>query len=394
MRLLVADALDRAPLDELELLGVQLVHDPALTPEDLPAALRDIDILVVRETPVSAAAIEAAPGLNLIVRADLGAETVDVATASRHGIYVAHCPTPRAPAVAELTMGMLLALDRKLVEDTTAQRSGTDTPSATARGLYGRRIGLAGVGRVGQRVAAAGMGMGMNVYAWSRSLTTTRAQRLGVKRAASLRALASTVDVLSLHLPLTPSTRHIVDAEVLGALPEGATLLNCSHPALVDPEALAEVGAKRRLRVGVDLSMAPETAPPQLDDGLVYATRGSAGATRQAEQAIATEVTRIVRAFLTETDIPNVVNVLRNTASRYAIILRSRDEVGVLANVLGVIKRHGLNIEEIKNHVFDGSSAACTKLRISGRPGDDCLNEIRAFGEVFHVDVVPLPNLA
>jgi D-3-phosphoglycerate dehydrogenase len=88
------------------------------------------------------------------------------------------------------------------------------------------------------------------------------------------------------------------------------------------------------------------------------------------------------------------VNVCNNTPARWALVMRSRDEVGVLANALNVIKRHGLNIEEISNTVFEGASAACTKLRLSGRPGEDCLAEIRAFDEVFHVDVVPLPNLA
>jgi D-3-phosphoglycerate dehydrogenase len=92
--------------------------------------------------------------------------------------------------------------------------------------------------------------------------------------------------------------------------------------------------------------------------------------------------------------VPNVVNVCDNTPARFALVLRARDEVGVLANVLNVIKRHGLNIEQIANTVFDGAAAACTKLRLSGRPSEACLSEIRAFEEVFHVDVVQLPNLA
>ncbi|MEM1030983.1 MAG: NAD(P)-dependent oxidoreductase [Myxococcota bacterium] len=389
MRMLVADELARAPLDGLALLGVEIRHEPSLTAGALPGAVGEVDILVVRDTVVSAATVEAAKELNLIIHADRGADVVDVAAASQHGVYVAHCPSPRVPAVAELTLGMLLALDRGLVSADPGERD-----VGAARGVFGRRLGIAGMGRVGQRVAATAAAMGMRVMAWSRGLTPRRAERLGVTRADSLEALAAGVDVLSLHLPLVPSTRHVVDATVLRALPRGAVLLNAAHPALVDPEALTRVAVARELRVGLDMSPAPDTPAPELSPARLCAVRSAAGATLQAEDAIATEVSRIVRAFLSEGDVPNVINVMGNTAARYALILRSRDEVGVLANVLAVIKRHGLNITEVKNHVFEGASAACTKLNISGRPTDRCLAEICAFDEVFHVDVVPLPNLA
>ena len=131
-----------------------------------------------------------------------------------------------------------------------------------------------------------------------------------------------------------------------------------------------------------------------LDAATVYGTSHIGASTHQAQEAIASEVCRIVRCFLTSEVVPNVVNICSNTPARFALILRALDEVGVLANVLGVMKRHGLNVEECTNTVFEGARAACTKLRISGRPSEACLTEIRAFDEVFHVDVIALPNLA
>ena len=114
----------------------------------------------------------------------------------------------------------------------------------------------------------------------------------------------------------------------------------------------------------------------------------------QAQRAIARETARIVRAFMTEETVPNVVNICATTPARYAVVVRMLDKVGVLANTLGVLKRHGINIEEISNTVFDGAQATCTKLRTSGRPSEACLKEIAAFDEVLDVDVVALPNLA
>jgi D-3-phosphoglycerate dehydrogenase len=195
-----------------------------------------------------------------------------------------------------------------------------------------------------------------------------------------------------------------VNREVLEALPDGGVFINTARAELVDEDALAEIAAEKSLRLGLDVfADEPRVGKAAFrskllgalgDDAVVYGTPHIGASTEQAQVAVATDVARIVRAFLTEEEVPNVVNVCRNTPARYALVLRSRDEVGVLANVLNVIKRHGLNIEEIVNTVFDGAQAACTKLRLTGRPGEDCLSEIRAFDEVFHVDVVALPNLA
>ena len=106
------------------------------------------------------------------------------------------------------------------------------------------------------------------------------------------------------------------------------------------------------------------------------------------------ETTRVIRSFLVEGIVPNVVNVSHGTAARFQLVIRMQDKVGTFANVLAVIKRHGINIEEVTIHVFEGGSAACAKLRLLSRPSEACLKEIRAFDEVLHVDVVTLPNLA
>ncbi len=406
MRMLVADKLLLGPLEELEVLGVEIAYQPELTADSLVEALRGASILIVRSTQVTGKAIESCPNLALIVRAGAGVNNIDVEAASRFGVYVANCPGKNAIAVAELTMAHILTLDRRLIDATAALREGRwdKAEFQSAEGVYGRRLGIAGLGAIGRLVLQRAKAFGMDVQAWSRSLTEARANKLGVKPHRTLERLAAASDILTVHLPLSPQTRGLVSRSVLEALPIGATFINTSRAEIVDENALIDVAKARKLRVGVDVfSDEPKTSRAQLcpkvvaelGPATVFAGTPHIGAsTEQAQRAVVREVARIVRAFLTEEEVPNVVNVCRNTPARWALVLRSRDEVGVLANVLNVIKRHGLNIEEIVNTVFDGAHAACTKLRLSGRPGEDCLQEIRAFDEVFHVDVVALPNLA
>jgi D-3-phosphoglycerate dehydrogenase len=202
------------------------------------------------------------------------------------------------------------------------------------------------------------------------------------------------------HLPLTAQTRGIVGRAVLEALPDGAILVNTARSEVLDYEALSDVVPKKGLRVGLDVFAGePERGAgafeaPILSRGTVYGTPHIGASTEQAQRAIVLETARIIRSFMTEEDIPNVVNIAATSPARYAVVLRMLDKVGVLANTLSVFKRHGINIEEISNTVFEGAIATCTKLRVTGRPSDACVKEISAFDEVLHIDVVALPNLA
>jgi len=402
MRLLIADKMDTQALEELRILGVEIISRPELTKDTLPDALDGIGILVVRSTEVTARAIEAGRHLNLIVRAGAGVNNIDVPSASARGVYVATCPGKNAIAVAELTMGFVVALDRRIVDATNDLREGRweKTKYAQAQGLYGRRIGVAGLGAVGREVITRARAFGLEPFAWSRSLTPTKAQRLDVGYARTLEDLASRCDILTIHLPLDGRTRGIVGRKVLDALPDGAIIVNTARSELMDYDALDEAVARKGLRVGLDVyPNEPDRGSGTLEPrvfgrGLVYGTPHIGASTEQAQRAIAMETARIVRAFMTEEDVPNVVNICATSPARYAVVIRMLDKVGVLANTLSVFKRHGINIEEISNTVFDGAIATCTKMRVTGRPSDACMKEIAAFEEVLHVDVVSLPNLA
>lgn len=394
--------MDLQAFDELKVLGIEILYKPELTKETLPSALEGVGILVVRSTEVNADAIAAGKHLNLIVRAGAGVNTIDVAAASMRGVYVANCPGKNGIAVAELAMGLILSLDRRIADATADLRAGRweKTRYSAAEGLFGRRIGIAGLGAIGREVLVRARSFGLEPHAWSKSLTPARAGKLDVGYARTLAELASRSQILTVHLPLTPQTRGIVSRSVLEALPDGAILVNTARAEVLDYDALSDLIPKKGLRVGLDVFQnepdrgAGAFEAPILKLGTVYGTPHIGASTEQSQRAIAMETARIIRSFLTEEDIPNVVNIAAASPARYAVVLRMLDKVGVLANTLSVFKRHGINIEEISNTVFEGAIATCTKMRISGRPSDACLKEISAFDEVLHIHVIALPNLA
>jgi D-3-phosphoglycerate dehydrogenase len=195
-----------------------------------------------------------------------------------------------------------------------------------------------------------------------------------------------------------------VGKKVFGALPPRAIFLNLARADLVDYAALREAVKTRGLRAAVDVypdeprgskTFATDLfATESSSGGFVYGTPHIAASTDQGQLAIATETVRVIRSFLLEGNVPNVINVQPGTAARFQLVIRMVDKVGTLANVLSVIKRHGINVEEVTNTVFEGHVASCAKLRLVQRPSEACLSEIRAFEEVLHVDMVTLPNLA
>lgn len=406
MRLLIADKLHARAIEELRTLPLEVIYDPEVTKESLERRLQGVGVLVVRSTEVTASAIESAKQLNLIVRAGASYGTIDVRAASKRGIYVANCPGKNASAVAELVYGLMIALDRRVPDAVASLRAGKweRQEYSKAEGLRGKTLGIAGLGAIGREVAHAARAFGLNVIAWSRSLTPAKAAELGISHASSIEDLASKSQILTLHLALVERTKHIVSRRVLELLPERAIVINAARPDLIDQEALLEAVERRAFRVGLDVFRdeprgsrsfaSPELFRTYPSGGFIYGTPHIAAATDQAQLAIATETVRIIRSFLLEATVPNVVNVLTSSAARFLMVIRMMDKVGTFANVLAVLKRHGINVEEVSNTVFEGGVAACAKLRLLSRPTEACLAEIKAFSEVLHVDLVTLPMLA
>jgi D-3-phosphoglycerate dehydrogenase / 2-oxoglutarate reductase len=399
MRILIADEFSKGHLDSLRGLGLSVEYKPDAKADDLPALAKDVAILVVRSTEVKKPVFEAAHGLSLVIRAGAGVNTIDVASASSHGVYVANCPGQNAIAVAELTLGLMLSADRRIHDNVASLREGKWNKKAfsQARGVYGRTLGIVGMGAIGCAVASRAKAFGMNVVAYSPSLTPARAKELGVERAESVLEVARQSDVLTVHVPGSSSTKNIVSAQVLAALPDGALFINTSRADVVDHAALLEETKKGRLRAALDVYegepkggeaafTSPLTSLPN-----VIGTHHIGASTEQAQDAIATEAVRIVETWLTKGEVPNCVNVAKKTPAKFQLIVRHHDKVGVLANVLGELREAGINAQELENTVFEGHAAACCKIQLDSKPGDDVMKRIAGrTNEIIFADLVEL----
>src|SRR5512138_3511794 len=351
MKILVADAFPKERLADLEALGATVELRADVSAKDLPAAARDASILVVRSKQVTAEVFEAAPALSLVVRAGAGVNTIDVAAASRRGVFVANCPGQNSIAVAELAIGLLLSLDRRIPDNVALLRAGRWDKKgfSEARGLFGRTLAVAGLGSIGREVVRRGLALGMRVVAWSRSLDETHAKALGIERAPDLLALARGADYLSLHVALGKETRGLVSREVLAALPAGAGLVNTARAELVDQAALLEAVQAGRLRYATDVFAGePEKGQADFDSPLaklpgMYGTHHMGASTAQAQEAIARETVRIVESYVRTGQVPGCVNVARRTPARARLVVRHFDKVGVLANVLAIVREAGIN---------------------------------------------------
>jgi D-3-phosphoglycerate dehydrogenase len=171
MKVLVADPFEQSGLDGLRAAGCEVIHDAALKDETLVAALgqTQAEALVVRSTKVTAEMMDAG-SLALIVRAGAGYNTIDVSAASARGIYVSNCPGKNAVAVAELTMGLILSLDRRIPDNVAELRAGhwNKKDFSKARGIHGSTLGLLGFGSIAQEVARRAQAFGMHIVVWSR----------------------------------------------------------------------------------------------------------------------------------------------------------------------------------------------------------------------------------
>jgi D-3-phosphoglycerate dehydrogenase / 2-oxoglutarate reductase len=402
MRVLIADKLSAHVAAALEASGCAVTTEPSLKGDSLTAALDRVDpqVLVVRSTKVRAEQLAAARSLSLIIRAGAGTNTIDVGRASARGVYVANCPGKNAIAVAELTFGHLLNLDRRISDNVEALRDGrwAKKEFSKARGVHGRTLALLGCGRIGQEVIARAHAFGMSVRAWSRSLTPERAAALGVAFAATPHEACRGADVLSVHLALTDDTRGLVDRSLLEALTPGAFVINTSRGGVVDQDALLLAVETRGIKAGLDVFAQEPGAGddtfsfPIGQERAVYGTHHIGASTEQATLAVGDEVVRIVDTYLSQGTVINCVNLAEDTAASHLLVVRHADEVGVLASVLGHLRQDGVNVQEMDNHIFKGGGAACARIHISGAPSAAAIDRIGGDAQVFAASLVSLES--
>lgn len=399
MKVLIADKFEESGRRGLEEAGCTVVYQPDAKDAALAAAVREsaADVLVVRSTAVTVAMLDGG-SLKLIVRAGAGYNTIDVAAASKRGIYVSNCPGKNSVAVAELAFGLILALDRRIPDNVISLRQGqwNKKEFSKAKGLYGQTIGLVGLGQIGREMIPRARAFGLNIIAHSRSLTAEVAEQLEIERADSLTDLARASDIVSIHLALKPETRGLINAAFFDAMRPGSCFINTARGEIVDQTALVNAMQTKGIRAGLDVFAAePTTAAGEFADPIMnlpnlYGTHHIGASTDQAQEAIAAETVRIIRTFKETGHVPNVVNLARRTLATHSLVIRHRDRPGVLAHVLTALRAASINVQEMENIIFDGAQAAVARINLDKSPSEQTLADLRDHPEILDADLLEL----
>ena len=393
---LIADKFNASGIDTLRALGHEVISEPGLDIDSLPDAIVEHDpgVLVVRSTKVSAKAIQSSSNLELIVRAGAGIDNIDADAASRQGVFVSNCPGQNSIAVAELAWGLILACDRRIPDQVADLKDGSwrKKEYSKAQGLHGRTLGIIGLGRIGQEIAARGRAFGMRVIAWSRSLDQEKADAMDVDYCESLMNLVRMSDVISVNVSANDETKCLLDAEYIAAMKSGAYLINTSRGAVIDQEALANAVQEQGIRVGLDVfADEPTTAEGEFTDDIVnlsgvYGTHHVGASTEQAQKAIADRTIEIIRKHLETGETINCVNLAHETGTA-VLMVRHYNRPGVLAHVFYILGQSGINVEEMNNVIYHGGEAACARIRLSAAPSKHQLDAINANEHVLATSV-------
>ena len=239
-KVLIADKIDEASVKRLSIAGLDVTVKTGMAPQDLLKEIPPYDAVVVRgATKLTASAIEAAKKLRLIVRAGVGLDNIDLASAESKGIEVRNVPGATSISVAELTMGLMLALARHIPQANLSMHQGRwEKKSFSGTELSGKTLGLIGLGKIGSQVARRAHAFGMRILTHDPYITAETASAIDVQLSPFDQLLAQS-DFISIHVPLTEETRNFVDANAISKMKPGARLINCSRGGIVDEEAVA-----------------------------------------------------------------------------------------------------------------------------------------------------------
>ena len=384
MKILIADKFSEAHLDQLQKLGCAVTYNASVKAEELPKLIAPYKVLVVRSKKVTADTIKAGDQLAVILRAGAGVNTIDVKTASARGVYVTNCPGKNSIAVAELVFALLLGIDRRIADNVAALRAHkwNKKEFSKADGVFGKTLGIIGVGQIGIEVTRRAIAFGMHVLAYDPLLSPSRARELHVELVEP-DEIYTRADIITIHVPVTDQTRGMINQAALAKMKPNAIFINAARGEVVDQPALRAALEAKKIRAGLDV-FNPEPsegtadfADPILDLPNLYGTHHIGASTEQAQSAIAEEAIRIVETFVKTGAVLNCVNLAKRTPAKCQLVVRHYDRVGVLAHVTDQIRRANINIEEVENIIFDGAAAACCRIQLDTEPGEQLLAAIK-----------------
>jgi D-3-phosphoglycerate dehydrogenase / 2-oxoglutarate reductase len=318
MKVLIADKFESFGIDELKKMGCEVTSNPELKDAALVQALKDLKpaVLIVRSTKVNADMIGATDVLKVILRAGSGVNTIDVKAATAKGVRVANCPGLNSTAVAELAIGLMLALDRRIPDNVVELRAGSWNKKeyGKARGLKGRTLGVLGMGQIGRLVARRALAFEMSIL-YHDVIAAEEFDRLPNVKRVSLDELLKKADIVTLHVPALPETKNLMNEQRLGLMQKHAFLINTCRGDVVDEPALLKALKEKKIAAAAADVYANEPAGGKdtyagalKDLPNFYGTHHIGASTDEAQTAVAWETVRIVREFKNGGKVLNAVN--------------------------------------------------------------------------------------
>jgi D-3-phosphoglycerate dehydrogenase len=308
---LIADKLAESTVAALgDQVEVRWVDGPDR--EKLLAAVPEADALLVRSaTTVDAEVLAAAPKLKIVARAGVGLDNVDVDAATARGVLVVNAPTSNIHSAAEHALALMLAAARQVTAADASLREHTwKRSSFSGTEIFGKTVGVVGLGRIGQLVAQRLAAFGTHVVAYDPYVSSARAAQLGIEL-LTLDELLARADFISVHLPKTPETAGLIGKEALAKTKPGVIIVNAARGGLIDEEALAEAVSSGHVRAaGIDVfASEPTTDSPLFDLPQVVVTPHLGASTAEAQDRAGTDVAESVKLALAGEFVPDAVNV-------------------------------------------------------------------------------------
>ncbi|MGA2683927.1 MAG: phosphoglycerate dehydrogenase [Verrucomicrobiota bacterium] len=301
----------------------EVVVLPKRLPESelLPVVADAVALLVRSETKVTRKVIEAAPKLRVVGRAGVGIDNVDVEAATQHGVVVMNTPGGNTVTTAELSFAMLLALARKVPQAHTSMASGKwDRKLFQGTELLGKTLGILGMGRIGSEVAKRALVFGMRVIAYDPYLTEERAKALGAEFADSVDDVYRVADFITVHMPVTPETKHMLNAAAFTKMKPGVRLVNCARGEIIsENDLMAALESGKVAGAALDV-FAVEPLPadhPYRKQPNVILTPHLGASTQEAQEKCGIEVAEVVTAYLLTGEVRNAVNLPYLDAKTY-----------------------------------------------------------------------------
>lgn len=350
MRILISDPLSEEGLKILkEQKEFEVTFNPKLSPEELKKEIKSYDAIIVRSgTKMTKEIIDVADKLKLIGRAGTGVDNVDVEAASHKGIIVMNTPGGNTISTAEHTISLLLALSRNIPQACGSLKKGEwERKKFTGVEVYGKTLGIIGLGRIGSEVAKRASAFGMKILGYDPFFSVDKARQLKVEL-TNIEDLLKNSDYITVHTPLTEETKHLIGKEEFKLMKFGVRIINCARGGIIDEKALGEVLESGKV-AGVALDVyeeEPSTDNPLLKKDNVIGTPHLGASTEEAQEKVALDICRQVVDALLNNTIINAVNIPSVDTELLKLLAPYMKLCEKLGSMIGQLVKH--NFSEVR----------------------------------------------